>query len=186
MTVSVCLLQADFRGSAQEGGIKHAIQLTDAAALNPVAYLNGLAKAITDLGGKIYEGTRVLKPSRSLVETASGYKVCHSFLTSPSANSNANSSTTMQVHTGHLLQDCFIFHCQCFQHRNQTLPHALCSTLHCAGCIGHQSQEVWQTCAGDSAGCKLLCCVHSLLVLYAVCRVLHAMCIVQRLQTFKQ
>ena len=30
-------MQADFSGSAEEGGIKHAIQLTDAAVLNPVS-----------------------------------------------------------------------------------------------------------------------------------------------------
>ena len=69
------VMQADLSGSAEEGGIKHAIQLTDAAVLNPVAYLNGLAKAITDLGGKIYEDTRVRKPDRRVIETDSGFKV---------------------------------------------------------------------------------------------------------------
>lgn len=43
--------------------------------LNPVAYLNGLAKAITDKGGKIYEQTRVRKPDRSVIETEAGNKV---------------------------------------------------------------------------------------------------------------
>lgn len=33
----MCAMQADFSGSAEEGGIKHAIQLTDAAVLNPVS-----------------------------------------------------------------------------------------------------------------------------------------------------
>ena len=43
--------------------------------LNPVAYLNGLAKAITDKGGKIYEGTRCRKPDTKVLETDSGHKV---------------------------------------------------------------------------------------------------------------
>lgn len=68
-------LQGDFSGSAEEGGIKHALQLQDAGALNPVAYLNGLAKAVTDMGGKIYEGTRVRKPDRSELQTEAGNKV---------------------------------------------------------------------------------------------------------------
>ena len=68
-------LQADFSGSAKEGGIKHCLQLQDAAAMNPVAYLNGLAKAITDMGGKIYESTRVRKPDRNVLETEAGNKV---------------------------------------------------------------------------------------------------------------
>ena len=67
-------LQGDFSGSAEEGGIKHALQLQDAGALNPVAYLNGLAKAVTDMGGKIYEGTRVRKPDRSELQTEAGNK----------------------------------------------------------------------------------------------------------------
>ena len=68
-------LQADFSGSAKEGGIKHCLQLQDAAALNPVAYLNGLAQAITGMGGKIFESTRVRKPDRSVLETEAGNKV---------------------------------------------------------------------------------------------------------------
>lgn len=68
-------LQGDFSGSPEEGGIKHALHLQDAAALNPVAYLNGLAKAVTDMGGKIYEGTRVRKPDRSELQTEAGNKV---------------------------------------------------------------------------------------------------------------
>ncbi len=68
-------LQGDFSGSSEEGGIKHCLQLEDAAVLNPVAYLNGLAKAITDKGGKIYEQTRVRKPDRSVIETEAGNKV---------------------------------------------------------------------------------------------------------------
>lgn len=73
----MCILpfQGDFSGSAEEGGIKHALQLQDAGALNPVAYLNGLAKAVTDMGGKIYEGTRVRKPDRSELQTEAGNKV---------------------------------------------------------------------------------------------------------------
>lgn len=67
--------EAEFSGSSEEGGIKHALQLQDAAVINPVAYLNGLAKAITDKGGKIFEGTRVRKPDRSVLETDSGNKV---------------------------------------------------------------------------------------------------------------
>ena len=68
-------MQGDFSGTAEEGGIKHCLQLEDAAVLNPVAYLNGLAKAITDKGGKIYEQTRVRKPDRSVLETEGGNKV---------------------------------------------------------------------------------------------------------------
>ena len=68
-------VQGDFSGTSEEGGIKHCLQFEDAAVLNPVAYLNGLAKAITDKGGKIYEQTRVRKPDRSLLETEGGNKV---------------------------------------------------------------------------------------------------------------
>ena len=68
-------MQGDFSGSSEEGGIKHCLQLQDAAGLNPVAYLNGLAKAVTDMGGKIYESTRVRKPDRSVLETDAGNKV---------------------------------------------------------------------------------------------------------------
>jgi len=68
-------MQGDFSGTSEEGGIKHCLQLEDAAVLNPVAYLNGLAKAITDKGGKIYEQTRVRKPDRSVLETEGGNKV---------------------------------------------------------------------------------------------------------------
>ncbi|DBA83939.1 TPA: hypothetical protein ACH3X1_006435 [Trebouxia sp. C0004] len=67
--------EGDFSGTSEEGGIKHCLQLEDAAVLNPVAYLNGLAKAITDKGGKIYEQTRVRKPDRSVLETDGGNKV---------------------------------------------------------------------------------------------------------------
>ena len=75
LTTDVPCLQGDFSGSSEEGGIKHALQLEDAALLNPVAYLNGLAKAITDKGGKIYEQTRVRKPDRRELETEAGNKV---------------------------------------------------------------------------------------------------------------
>ena len=67
--------QGDFSGSAEEGGIKHCLQLQDAGAINPVAYLNGLAKAVTDMGGTIYESTRVRKPDRSVLQTEAGNKV---------------------------------------------------------------------------------------------------------------
>lgn len=70
--------QGDFSGTSEEGGIKHCLQLEDAAVLNPVAYLNGLAKAITDKGGKIFEQTRVRKPDRSVLETEAGNKVSSS------------------------------------------------------------------------------------------------------------
>lgn len=79
-------IQAEFSGSSEEGGIKHALQLQDAAVINPVAYLNGLAKAITDKGGKIFEGTRVRKPDRSVLETDSGNKVSLSLPPTPSGN----------------------------------------------------------------------------------------------------
>ena len=46
--------------------------------LNPVAYLNGLAKAITDKGGKIFEQTRVRKPDSRVLETEGGNKVSSS------------------------------------------------------------------------------------------------------------
>ncbi|KAL3131019.1 hypothetical protein ABBQ38_000341 [Trebouxia sp. C0009 RCD-2024] len=67
--------EGDFSGTAKEGGIKHCLQLQDAGAINPVAYLNGLAKAVTDMGGTIYESTRVRKPDRSVLETEAGNKV---------------------------------------------------------------------------------------------------------------
>lgn len=69
------MFQGDFSGSAKEGGIKHCVQLQDAGAINPVAYLNGLAKAVTDMGGTIYESTRVRKPDRSVLQTEAGNKV---------------------------------------------------------------------------------------------------------------
>lgn len=72
---SILHVQGDFSGSAKEGGIKHCLQLQDAGALNPVAYLNGLAKAVTDMGGTIYESTRVRKPDRSVLQTEAGNKV---------------------------------------------------------------------------------------------------------------
>ena len=43
--------------------------------LDPIKYINGLAEAVVNKGGQIYEQTRVRKPDASVLTLWSGHKV---------------------------------------------------------------------------------------------------------------
>ena len=46
-------------GDAAAGGIKIAVQFPGSADINPVQYVQGLAKAVAARGGRIFEHSRV-------------------------------------------------------------------------------------------------------------------------------
>lgn len=46
-------------GDAAAGGIKLAVQFPGSADINPVQYVQGLAKAVAARGGRIFENSRV-------------------------------------------------------------------------------------------------------------------------------
>ncbi|UAL47669.1 FAD-dependent oxidoreductase [Sutcliffiella horikoshii] len=57
--------------------IKNAVMMRDQAQFHPVKYLNGLLRAFTKLGGKVYEDTRAtdIQKDSSIVETENGFEV---------------------------------------------------------------------------------------------------------------
>ncbi|WP_404447191.1 FAD-dependent oxidoreductase [Sutcliffiella horikoshii] len=57
--------------------IKNAVMMRDQAQFHPVNYLNGLLRAFTKLGGKVYEHTRAtdIQADSSIVKTENGCKV---------------------------------------------------------------------------------------------------------------
>ncbi len=52
------------------GGIKEALLFPDCADLQPLAYVQGLAKAVEKLGGRIFENTRVMNTDKTYVRAA--------------------------------------------------------------------------------------------------------------------
>ncbi|CAI5498826.1 unnamed protein product [Closterium sp. Naga37s-1] len=53
----------DLQGDPALGSLSSALCFTNAADFHPLKYLQGLAKAVTAMGGKIYENTRVIRNS---------------------------------------------------------------------------------------------------------------------------
>lgn len=52
----------NLEGESGAGGISQALLFPGCAEMNPIEYINGLAKAFTEkYGGKIYEQSRVTK-----------------------------------------------------------------------------------------------------------------------------
>ncbi|CAL5220892.1 g2983 [Coccomyxa viridis] len=62
-------------GSPAVGGIKEALLFPDCADLQPLAYVQGLAKAVEKLGGRIFENTRVMNTDKTYVKTKDGKEV---------------------------------------------------------------------------------------------------------------
>ena len=60
-------VQVALDGSPAVGGIKEALLFPDCADLQPLAYVQGLAKAVEKLGGRIYENTRVMNTDKTYV-----------------------------------------------------------------------------------------------------------------------
>lgn len=61
--------------NAVVGGFQNCLQFSGSAVLNPVDYVNGLAKAFVAKGGQIFERTRVKKPDNNKVTTMAGNQV---------------------------------------------------------------------------------------------------------------
>jgi glycine/D-amino acid oxidase-like deaminating enzyme/nitrite reductase/ring-hydroxylating ferredoxin subunit len=57
------------------GSVGRALKFANAGQFNPIKYVNGLAKAVTSKGGKLYETTKVRKFDNNDVTTADGIKV---------------------------------------------------------------------------------------------------------------
>ncbi len=57
--------------------LKNGVMMRDQAQFHPVKYLNGLLRAFTELGGKVYEDTRAtdIQKDSSIVETENGFEV---------------------------------------------------------------------------------------------------------------
>ena len=63
-------MQVALDGSPAVGGIKEALLFPDCADLQPLAYVQGLAKAVEKAGGRIYENTRVMNTDKTYVRAA--------------------------------------------------------------------------------------------------------------------
>ena len=61
------LLQVALDGSPAVGGIKEALMFPGCADFQPLAYVQGLAKAVEKLGGRIFENTRVMNTDKTYV-----------------------------------------------------------------------------------------------------------------------
>ncbi|KAK9805134.1 hypothetical protein WJX72_001432 [[Myrmecia] bisecta] len=67
--------KVDLGGGPDVGGIRSAVKFAGSADFQPMQYVNGLAEAVTKMGGRIYENSRVMKTSGSEVTTADGYTI---------------------------------------------------------------------------------------------------------------
>ena len=64
------LLQVALDGSPAVGGIREALMFPGCADLQPLAYVQGLAKAVEKAGGRIYENTRVMNTDKTYVRAS--------------------------------------------------------------------------------------------------------------------
>ena len=60
-------MQVSLDGSPAVGGIKEALRFPGCGQFQPLAYLQGLAKAIEKHGGRIHENTRVMSTEKTEV-----------------------------------------------------------------------------------------------------------------------
>ena len=60
-------MQVSLDGSPGVGGIKEALKFPGCGQFQPLAYLQGLAKAVEKHGGRIHENTRVMSTEKTEV-----------------------------------------------------------------------------------------------------------------------